>query len=241
MIVYLVTMSPTTSPPTSSPTSSPSKSPTSSPTSSPTTSLAPTTWVRRALREGEAAISTDVPLERRLEIMEGMGASPEAKFSSMYDLISKESCDALVQFMDASLECDVNSGAPLPTGVSANEEGKYESWVPFEEGGVANQYNKKLYTDQIVDLIGAEETMKLIDYFQENFGENTTIDCMYIVRHGEPDTTLFQIDWHRDDYATMEITLNDNYEGGEVLHLNEAGVHKTDARPGSATGKRDTT
>jgi hypothetical protein len=195
-----------------------------------------TTWYRRALREGEAAISTDVPLERRLEIMEGMGASPEAKFSSMYDLISKESCEAVVRVMDRSLEKDIN-GDTLPTGVSAAEEGKYNAWVPFEEGGLQNMYNKKLYADQIVDLIGAEETMKLIDYFQKSLGEDMTIDCMYISRHGEPDSTLFQIDWHRDDYATMEITLNDNYEGGEVLHLNEAGVYKTDARPGSVIGK----
>ena len=35
----------------------------------------------------------------------------------------------------------------------------------------------------------------------------------------------------------MEVTLNDDYDGGEVLHLNAAGVHKTDALPGSATGK----
>ena len=35
----------------------------------------------------------------------------------------------------------------------------------------------------------------------------------------------------------MEVTLNDDYDGGEVLHMNAAGVHKTDALPGSATGK----
>jgi hypothetical protein len=189
------------------------------------------------LRKGEIGISTDLSPERRLEIIDTYGASPKATFSSMYDLISEKSCDALVQFMDASLQSDVNSG-DIPTGTSAAKEGKYNAWIPFEEGGTENMYNKKLYADQIVDLIGAEETMKLIDYFHKSFGEDMTIDCMYIARHGEPIDKEFFVPWHTDDYATMEITLNDNYKGGEVLHLNEAGVHKTEARPGSVTGKR---
>ena len=85
------------------------------------------TWYIRALREGEEPISTDVPLERRLEIIEYVGAKPDATFSFMYDLISKQSCDALVRFMDMSLENDIN-GDTLPTGVSAVEEGKYNAW-----------------------------------------------------------------------------------------------------------------
>lgn len=40
------------------------------------------------------------------------------------------------------------------------------------------------------------------------------------------------------DYAAMEITLNDDYKGGEVFHLNEAGVHETEACPGSVTNKK---
>ena len=59
-----------------------------------------------------------------------------------------------------------------------------------------------------------------------------------VARHGDPGDELFNVPWHKDNYATLEITLNDDYDGGEVLHLNAAGVHKTDARPGSATGKR---
>ena len=52
-----------------------------------------------------------------------------------------------------------------------------------------------------------------------------------------PVDNLFTVPWHKDDYATMEITLNDNYDGGHVLHLNKTGVYKTEARPGSVTGK----
>jgi hypothetical protein len=89
-------------------------------------------------------------------------------------------------------------------------------------------------------LIGKEESMKIIDFFEKSLN-GLTIDCMYLARHGDPSTKLFNVPWHtpwhKDDYATMEITLNDNYDGGHVLHLNEAGVHKTEARPGSVTGK----
>ena len=169
--------------------------------------------------------------------MERSGAKADATFSFMYDLISKESCDSLIKHMDGSLECDIDSGKELPMGsASQGAENTYESWVPFE-GGVNNQYNKKLYADQIVDLIGADETTKIIDFFHESLGEDLNIDCMYLAKHGDPGNELFNVPWHKDDYATMEITLNDDYDGGEVLHLNAAGVHKTDAKPGSATGE----
>ena len=191
------------------------------------------------MREGESPVSTDVPQERRLEIIKSMephGAKADATFSFMYDLISKESCDALVKFMDSSLEYDVDSGIDIPAGVSSHgAEEMYDSWTPFE-GGVTNQYNKKLYAKDIVEIIGAEETMKIIDYFHESLG-NLNIDCMYLARHGDPGDELFNVPWHKDNYATMEITLNDDYDGGEVLHLNESGVHVTDALPGSVTGK----
>ena len=196
-------------------------------------------YCRRALREGEEAVSKDIPLERRLEIIKGMephGAKAEATFSFMYDLISKESCDALVKYMDSSLECDIDSGVELPVGVSSQAEEMYDSWTPFE-GGVANQYNKKLYAKDIVEIIGADETMKLIDYFHESLGEDMIIDCMYLARHGDPGDQLLGTPWHKDTYATMEITLNDDYDGGEVLHLNASGVYVTDARPGSVTGE----
>ena len=197
-------------------------------------------FCRRPLREGEAPVSTDVPLERRLEIIKRMepdGAKADATFSFMYDLISKKSCDALVKYMDSSLECDIDSGVDIPAGVSSHgAEEMYDSWTPFE-GGVTNQYNKKLYAKDIVEIIGADETMKLIDYFHQSLGEDLTIDCMYLARHGDPGDQLFNVPWHKDNYATMEITLNDDYDGGEVLHLNASGVHVTDARPGSVTGK----
>lgn len=90
--------------------------------------------------------------------------------------------------------------------------------------------------DELVAMIGKEESMKIIDFFEKSLN-GLTIDCMYLARHGDPSTSLFTAPWHKDNYATMEITLNDNYDGGHILHLNEAGVHKTEARPGSATGK----
>lgn len=197
-------------------------------------------FCRRALREGEDPVSKDVPLERRLEIIKRMepdGAKADATFSFMYDLISKKSCDALVKYMDSSLEYDIDSGVDIPAGVSSHgAEEMYDSWTPFE-GGVTNQYNKKLYAKDIVEIIGADETTKLIDYFHQSLGEDLTIDCMYLARHGDPGDQLFNVPWHKDNYATMEITLNDDYDGGEVLHLNASGVHVTDARPGSVTGE----
>ena len=78
--------------------------------------------------------------------------------------------------------------------------------------------------------------MKIIDFFEKSL-DGLPIDCMYLARHGDPVDSLFTVPWHKDPYATMEITLNDNYDGGHVLHLNETGVYKTEARPGSVTGK----
>ena len=209
-------------------------------TTTTTTTTQPVSYTRSALREGEEAVSKDVPLERRLEIikyMEPHGAKADSTFSFMYNLISKKSCDALVKYMDSSLECDIDAGVDIPAGISSHgAEEMYDSWTPFE-GGERLLYNKKLFAKDIVEIIGADETMKLIDYFHESLGEDLTIDCMYLARHGDPGDQLFNTPWHKDNYATMEITLNDDYDGGEVLHLNATGVHVTDARPGSVTGK----
>ena len=78
--------------------------------------------------------------------------------------------------------------------------------------------------------------MKIINFFEQSF-DGLTINCMYIACHGDPVNGLFTVPWHKDDHATMEITLSDNYDGGHVLHMNETGVYKTEARPGSVTGK----
>jgi hypothetical protein len=124
-------------------TSLPSEDPSSFPSEVPTSS-----FCRRALNEGELPVQENVPLDRRLEIiksMEPFGAKRDATFSQEYDLVSKKSCDSLIQHMDTSLQRDIDSGVKLPVGSSfGGAEDAYDSWTPFEEGGLANQYNMKL-------------------------------------------------------------------------------------------------
>ena len=139
--------------------------------------------------------------------------------------------------METSLAQDISSGAEIPAGeASRGAEDVFESWTSWD-GGIDNQYHKKLHGHEIVDLIGKEETEKIIDYFHEKFGELAVIDSLYLVRNGLPQDGYYDVHWHKDWYSTMEITLNDNYEGGHVLHLNADGVHKINARTGTATGK----
>eukprot|EP00804_Cyclotella_cryptica_P004423 CCRYP_006835-RA/>CCRYP_006835-RA protein AED:0.02 eAED:0.02 QI:694/1/1/1/1/1/2/740/353 len=232
--------SPTTAP-SKSPSKAPSMSPTSSPSKSPTTSpSSPPGYRRRALMEGEERVKEQIPLERRLEIIEEMapfGAKSDSSFFFTYDLISRKSCDALIEYMDKSLEHVIERRVELPVGSSTGAEHLHDAWTPFEDG-ISNQFDKKLYAEDLVELIGREETLKIIDFFEQSLG-NLTIDCLYLARHAEPAGDLYLVPWHVDDYATLEITLNDNYEGGHVLHLNADGVHKTDNRPGSATAHMD--
>ena len=135
--------------PSEVPSSFPSASPTPRPTPRPVTSpTKPPGYNRRKLREGEPPVQELAPLDRRLEIiksMEPFGAKRDATFSQEYDLISKKSCDSLIQHMDTSLQRDIDSGVELPIGSSPGRaEDANDSWIPFEEGGLANQYNKKL-------------------------------------------------------------------------------------------------
>ena len=138
-----------TSLPSEVPSSFPSEVPSSSedPSSSPIASPTPC-YKRRKLREGELPVQELVPLDRRLEIIESMepfGAKRDATFSQEYDLISKKSCDSLIQHMDTSLQRDIDSGVELPIGSSPGRaEDANDSWIPFEEGGLANQYNEEL-------------------------------------------------------------------------------------------------
>jgi len=159
----------------------------------------------------------------------------------MYGLISKSSCNALIEDLELSLKADIASGVEMPVGGESDDgmmEEKHESWVPFHDGGIENQYNHKLYADDLVRMIGRDETLKIIDFFEESLG-GLTIDCMYLARHGDPGEAQYMVPWHIDGYATVEITLNKDYSGGHVLHLNGDGVHKTEARPGSATAHKD--
>ena len=87
-------------------------------------------------------------------------------------------------------------------------------------------------SNKLVALIGKEESMKIIDSFEKSL-DGLTIDSMFLLRLGE----FFTMPWHKNEYATMAITLNDNYDGGQVLHLNETGVYKIEARTGSVHGK----
>ena len=86
-----------------------------------------------------------------------------------------------------------------------------------------------------MSLIGKDETKKLIDYFYESLG-NLNINSMVLIRHGLPTDGHYDIGWHTDNCETVEVTLNDDYEGGRLLHLNVE-VHKTDTRTGTAIGE----
>jgi hypothetical protein len=100
-----------------------------------------------ARMKGELPLKEDVPLEGRLEIiksMESIGAKRDATFPEEYDLISKKSCDSLIQHVDTSLQYDIDSGVELPM-LSGGAEDEYESsFSPSFNGGLANQYIKKL-------------------------------------------------------------------------------------------------
>lgn len=207
---------------------------------------------RRKLHEGEdLPVREDMSLpdiHDTIDSLEGRGASHDAAFFFQYDLITKESCNVLIKDVDEALESDLASGKELPVYLMSktpreNEEEKksYESWVSFKDGGINNSYSKTIYADDLVKMIGKEDTLKIIRFFSESF-DGLPIDCMYLVRHGEQGEAkkdLYMVPWHVDDYATLEITLNDDYEGGHVLHMNGDGIHKTEALPGSAIAHLD--
>ena len=76
------------------------------------------------LNEAES-IEDDAYPERALEIIESYkdkGAKIDATFSKQHGLISKESCDAIVKFMDSHLADDVDSGRQMPVGLSDEME-----------------------------------------------------------------------------------------------------------------------
>eukprot|EP00804_Cyclotella_cryptica_P029367 CCRYP_017749-RB/>CCRYP_017749-RB protein AED:0.22 eAED:0.49 QI:0/0/0/1/0.33/0.25/4/0/322 len=212
-------------------------SPTSCTSKSPNMTTSPPVYCRRALKEGEEPVKEKNTLEHGLGIIEEMAtfdAKSHSLFLFTYDLISCKSCDADVEYTDKSLAHVMECGVELPVGSFTGAEHVHDAWTPSEDE-INNQFNKKLHAEDLVDLIGHEETLKIIDFFEQSLG-NLTIDCLYLARHGEPAGELYVVPWHIDDYATLEITLNNNYEGGHhVLHLNADSVHKTDNHPGSAT------
>ena len=110
--------------------------------------------------------------------------------------------------METSLALDISSGTKLPAGeASRGAKDIFESWTSWD-GGIDNQYHKKLRAHEIVALIGKEETEKIIDYFHEKFGELAVIDSLYLVRNGLPqDGYYYDVHWHKDSYSTWKSHL----------------------------------
>ena len=74
----------------------------------------------------------NVPLERRLKIIKKMKpfrTKHDATFLHEYDLISKTSCDSLVQHKEKSLQYDIESSVDLLPVLSSSggAEDAYES------------------------------------------------------------------------------------------------------------------
>ena len=67
-------------------------------------------------------------------------------------------------------------------------------------------------------MIGKEESMKTINFFEKSFN-GLTIDCMYLAHHGEANGKFSNVPRHKENYATLEITLNDNYDGGHEVEF----------------------
>ena len=115
-------------------------------------------------REKNETYVEDIPLQRRLEIIEGMpGAKEDAAFSYKHELISKDSCDALIQHIETSLAHDFDSGVEISNKASSR------TWSPFE-GGVDNQYNVNLDAEGLIAMIGKDEANKVIDFWQKSHG-----------------------------------------------------------------------
>ena len=192
-------------------------------------------WACRLLQS--EPMEEDVPLHRRIELIHDLNGKADASYSFKHNLISTQSCDALIQHIEAAHADDIESGIELPTASSEHAVAveASETYTAFN-GGIENQYNQKLSAGKLVSLIGKDETRKLIDYFHESLGD-LVINSIVLIRHGLPTDGHYEIGWHTDDCETVEVTLNDDYEGGRLLHLNLDGVHATDTRTGTAIGE----
>ena len=89
--------------------------------------------------------------------------------------------------------------------------------------------------DSLVQLIGLDSTLGIVSFFEQERGLEETINMMCISRApGSNEERDFYVPWHKDEYTTMELELNDFFVGGELLHLTREGVVKKHMDTGSA-------
>lgn len=150
-----------------------------------------------------------------MEIIELLGANPDASFVVEHNLLSKESSQKLAEYMESSLRTDED---PI---------------FPF---GHENVYKKKLDAHGLADLIGHEDTLRLVDFFQEHRGKDDPITEIYLARHSpSTEEATYYTPWHKDSYSAVEIQLGDFEEGEEWLaHLTREGTHTYTGWPGTA-------
>ena len=87
-----------------------------------------------------------------IESMKNSGASYDATFFQRHNLISKESCDTLVKYVEESLAHHRASGTPLQAG--HHDPNDMESYETYDK---EDHYSTKLFAEDLVKTIGAEE------------------------------------------------------------------------------------
>ena len=218
--------------PTNIPTETPIFAPTMNPTNIPTET--PKSFCRY-LWEQDDTLRLDLPREEAIQIVATMGGNPNSPWTFQHDLLSKQSCLNLIEFSEQCLESDLQNERNLYIGQEHWILPDEASWYSFDH---KNTYNKKISAKELLEMIGREETLNLIDFFHKNCGYDQKIDCMYIGRHGSPDehqNQVYYAPWHLDDYTTVEVVLNaDEVEGGDILHITNKGVQTHESFPGTA-------
>jgi hypothetical protein len=177
-------------------------------------------------------VNANIDSHRALQVIEGMGGNPDASFTIKHHLFSEESCQKLIEYTDKYLEMDKERDLPVDTPLILPHG--TDSWYNFDHH---NDYNKKITAVELVDLIGEKETRNLLDFFYDHNGYDEDPDCMYLSRHASPeehDGEVFYNPFHMDTYSTVEVQLNNNIVGGDIIHLSRDGAHKHEAFPGTA-------
>lgn len=153
--------------------------------------------------------------ERSMEIIEKVGANPDAAFVIEHDVLSRETCRDLANYTEYSLQTDSN---PL---------------FPF---GHHNVYTKYITVSKLVEIIGKESAHRIVETFAKYRGEDEPITEVYLQRHS-PSTLdeMYFTDWHKDCYSTMEVQLGSFEEPQEWLaHLTRDGPVRYEGLPGMA-------
>ena len=177
----------------------------------------------RFLEDTTGTVFQPLPDEKTVaeQFIENHESDPSATFTEAHDVIQPiEVLQKAVSFVEGTYQAK----EVVVNGSRAHDDHQ-------------GKYSLSVKAETIIELLGKDNVQRLLDmlYFHTGGNMDTSPVTKVFFQRFEHDGDKVS-PYHTDGEAiSLVLLLNDDYEGGDVLHLTPSGAQRTKSYPGTAT------